>query len=266
MPPLLDRFLPGTKNPLHETQGKPAPVSLIAASQFWDLRHWLGRGALITVASPGPATVWSVLCGILPLTLFPAVTVHRPTPRPIHALRSCPISTVPGLSGTRFGRYSSGSRSFAFGCCERVYAGSVAMSIFQGRKMRGRPKWRIRPFFPLTNSYCQIQSAGAIKPCPLLALLSSATLAVFTAVHRSNFLQKELGCRRAIRAIASRSGRQNIPRRALTRGAPTNCHSFSAEKPIAKRTVSSELGSNQVVSRVLAKLDAIALGVQFFFC
>ena len=82
-------------------------------------------------------TVWSVLCGqILPLTLFAVVTVHRPTPRPIHALRCCPVSTVPGLSGTRYGRYSSGSRSFAFGCCERVYAGSAAMSIFQVGKMR----------------------------------------------------------------------------------------------------------------------------------
>lgn len=33
MPPLLDRSRPKAKNPLHETQGKPAPVSLIAASQ-----------------------------------------------------------------------------------------------------------------------------------------------------------------------------------------------------------------------------------------
>ena len=62
MPPLLDRPLPGTKNPLHETQGKPAPVSLIAASQSGGLRHWLGRRALITVASPGPATVQFLHC------------------------------------------------------------------------------------------------------------------------------------------------------------------------------------------------------------
>lgn len=57
MPPLLDRLLPGTKNPLHETQGKPAPVSLIAAGQSLGVRNWLGRGALITVASPEPATM-----------------------------------------------------------------------------------------------------------------------------------------------------------------------------------------------------------------
>ena len=37
------------------------------------------------------------------------------------------------------------------------------------------------------------------------------------------------------RAIASKSGRQNIPKGAPTRGAPTNGQSFSAEKPIAKR-------------------------------
>ena len=52
--------------------------------------------ALITVASPGSPT------GMVP-------SVGRPTPRSIHCLRSCLLSTSRRLSGTRFDNYSSGS-------------------------------------------------------------------------------------------------------------------------------------------------------------
>ena len=37
------------------------------------------------------------------------------------------------------------------------------------------------------------------------------------------------------RAIASKFGRHNSPRRAPTRGAPTNCQSFAAKKPASSR-------------------------------
>ena len=42
-------------------------------------------------------------------------------------------------------------------------------------------------------------------------------------------------CRQNKRAIASKFGRQNRPRRAPTRGAPTNCLHFSAKKPASSR-------------------------------
>ncbi len=67
-------------------------------------------------------------CQFLELAQIDAVTVRRPTPRPIRALRCCPVSTVPGLSGTRSGRYSSGSRSFVFDCRGAVYAVPATMS------------------------------------------------------------------------------------------------------------------------------------------
>ena len=156
MPPSLDRCWP-QKNPLHETQGMPAPVSLIAASQSegtsslaWPQRPDNGGVSgtcyYVNHCSPADSPAHS-RPALLPrfhlsfnyvAQLRSSTTVHRPTPRPIHVLRCCPVSTFRGLSGTRFGRYSSGSRSFAFGCCGAVYAGSAAMSTFQGGRCGAR--------------------------------------------------------------------------------------------------------------------------------
>ncbi len=58
--------------------------------------------------------------------------------------------------------------------------------------------------------------------------------------HRSQSHIGDAKCQRLYctgKAIASKSGGQNIPRRAPTRGAPTNFQSFTAEKPISKRAV-----------------------------
>ena len=44
-----------------------------------------------------------------------------------------------------------------------------------------------------------------------------------------------IGTQCDLRAIASKFGRHNSPRRAPTRGAPTNCQSFSDKKPASSR-------------------------------
>ena len=101
------------KKPLRETQGPPAPVSLYE------------DGALLPdLLRPdnGGVSGESYCQPILVAFAFP-------TPRPIHRLRYHPISTVQGLSGVRFGDYSSGSQSLSINC--RYY--TIAWAACQKR-------------------------------------------------------------------------------------------------------------------------------------
>ena len=199
MPPLLDQFLPGTKNPLHETQGKPAPVSLIAAGQSLGVRNWLGRGALVTVASPGPATVQFNHCS-------PADSPAHSRPALLPRFHRLGGSLEPALGATLPVR----------GLSRSIVAGQYTQDLPLCQLSRvgrcgARQSGASALSFPHQRSLPD-SGRGALRPCPPWDLLSLATLAVFTAVHRPNSLWKELGCRKIFLLTPPRWGTIMIER------------------------------------------------------